>query len=140
MTLRDVMTQEEHEVAERGASQGMQLGDLLFGQLASVDRLTMLEACNGFAIPPIEKAPIIELRAHIASAHPVITNQVLRERDFELLDPLSRNRRSSLQSAAADAAEHRRRAAVAAQTRVRPQCPATGRFRCVEAPRAGRAG
>jgi hypothetical protein len=64
----------------------MQLGDLLFGQLASVDRLTMLEACNGFAIPPIEKAPIIELRAHIASAHPVITNQVLRERDFELLD------------------------------------------------------
>jgi hypothetical protein len=86
MTLRDVMTQEEHEVTERGASQGMQLGDLLFGQLASVDRLTMLEACNGFAIPPIEKAPIIELRAHIASAHPVITNQVLRERDFELLD------------------------------------------------------
>jgi hypothetical protein len=46
----------------------------------------MLEACNGFAIPPIEKAPIIELRAHIASAHPVITHQVLRERDFELLD------------------------------------------------------
>ena len=86
MTLRDVMTQEEHEVTERGASQGMQLGDLLFGQLASVDRLTMLEACNGFAIPPIEKAPIIELRAHIASVHAVITNQVLRERDFELLD------------------------------------------------------
>jgi hypothetical protein len=86
MTLRDVMTQEEHEVTERGASQGMQRGDLLFGQLASVDRLTMLEACNGFAIPPIEKAPIIELRAHIASAHPVITHQVLRERDFELLD------------------------------------------------------
>ena len=61
MTLRDVMTQEEHEVTERAASQGMQLGDLLFGQLASVDRLTMLEACNGFAIPPMEKAPIIEL-------------------------------------------------------------------------------
>src|SRR6478672_3273917 len=36
--------------------------------------------------PPIEKAPIIELRAHIASAHPVITHQVLRERNFELLD------------------------------------------------------
>ena len=86
MTLRDVMTQEEHEVTERAASQGMQLGDLLFGQLASVDRLTMLEACNGFAIPPMEKAPIIELRAQIASAHPVITHQVLRDWDFELLD------------------------------------------------------
>jgi hypothetical protein len=35
MTLRDVMTQEEHEVTERGASQGMQLGDLL--QMASED-------------------------------------------------------------------------------------------------------
>ena len=80
------MTQEEHEVTERAASQGMQLGDLLFGQLASVDRLTMLEACNGFAIPPMEKAPIIELRAQIASAHPVITHQVLRDWDFELLD------------------------------------------------------
>jgi SEC-C motif len=86
MTLRDVMTQEEHAVAERSASQGVQPGDLLFGQLASVDRLTMLEAGNGFAISPMEKAPIIELRAHIASAHPVITHQVLRDRDFELLD------------------------------------------------------
>ena len=86
MTLRDVMTQEEHAVTERGLSQGMQRGDLLFGQLASVDRLTMVEACNGFAIPPMEKAPIIELRAQIASAHPVITHQVLRDWDFELLD------------------------------------------------------
>jgi hypothetical protein len=86
LTLRNVMTQEEHAVTESGLSQGVQRGDLLFGQLASVDRLTMVEACNGFAIPPMEKAPIIELRAHIASAHPVITHQVLRDSDFELLD------------------------------------------------------
>jgi len=86
MTLRDVMTQEEHAVTERAASRGMEPGDLLFGQLASVDRLTMLEASNGFAIPPMEKAQIIKLRAHIASAHPVITHQVLRDWDFELLD------------------------------------------------------
>ena len=86
MTLRDVMTQEEHAVTERAASRGMEPGDLLFGQLASVDRLTMLEACNGFAIPPMEKAPIIELRAQIASAHPAITHQVLRDWGFELLD------------------------------------------------------
>jgi hypothetical protein len=46
----------------------------------------MLEASNGFAIPPMEKAPIVELRAHIASGHPVITHQVLRDWDFELLD------------------------------------------------------
>ena len=80
------MTHEEHAVTERGGSQNMQTGDLLFGQLASVDRLTMIEAFNGFAIPPMEKAPIIALRAWIASSCPVITHQVLRERDFELLD------------------------------------------------------
>ena len=34
----------------------------------------------------MEKAQIIKLRAHIASAHPVITHQVLRDWDFELLD------------------------------------------------------
>ncbi len=86
LTLRDVMTQEQHAVTEKGLSQGVQRGDLLFGQLASVDQLTMVEGCNGFAIPPIEKASIIELRALIASAYPVITHQVLREWDFELLD------------------------------------------------------
>ena len=80
------MTQEQYEVTERSASRRMQPGDLLFGQLASVDRLTMLEAGNGFAIPPMEKAPIIALRAQIASAYPVITDQVLRDWDFELLD------------------------------------------------------
>src|SRR6516165_7633761 len=86
MILRDVMTREEHAVTERSGSQGMRPGDLLFGQLASVDRLTMLEASNGFAIPPIEKAPIIQLRAQIASAYPAITHQVLRDWDFELLE------------------------------------------------------
>jgi hypothetical protein len=86
MTLRDVMTKEEHSVSERGASQSMQAGDLLFGQLASVDRLTMLEASNGFVIPPMEKASIIEMRTRIASAHPAITHQVLRDLDIELLD------------------------------------------------------
>ena len=86
MTLRDVMTKEEHAVTERGASQGMQAGDLLFGQLATVDGLTMLEAFSGFVIPPMQKASIIELRTRIASAHPEITHRVLREREFELLD------------------------------------------------------
>ena len=85
MTLRDVMTREERVVTERAASQSMKRGDLLFGQLASVDRLTMLEASNAFAISPMEKAAIIELRARIASAHPAITRQVLRDYDFEML-------------------------------------------------------
>jgi hypothetical protein len=86
MTLRDVLTGEEHIVTERGASQGMVRGDVLFAQLASVDGLTMLEAFNGYAIPPIEKASIIELRAHITKENPQITPQLLRDYDLELLD------------------------------------------------------
>jgi hypothetical protein len=86
MTLRDVMTREEHAVTERSASRKMQPGDMLFGQLASVDHLTMLEASNGFAISPAEKAPIIALRAYIIAVNPAITHEVLRDWDFELLE------------------------------------------------------
>jgi hypothetical protein len=73
MTLRDVMTREEHAVTERSASRKMQRGDLLFAQLALVDHLTMLEASNGFAISPMEKAPIIAFRAALAAVEPEIT-------------------------------------------------------------------
>ena len=86
MALRDIMTREEYAVTERSASKGLTRGDLLFGQLASVDQLTMLEASNAFAISPMEKAQIIELRARIAVANPLITRQVLRDCDYELLE------------------------------------------------------
>ena len=55
-------------------------------ELVAIGQGALLEACNGFAIPPMEKAPIIELRAQIASAYPAITHQVLRDWGFELLD------------------------------------------------------
>ena len=86
ITLRDVMTQEEYAVTERSASKGVQRGDLLFGQLASVDSLTMLEASNGFPISPVEKARIIALRAHLVAECQVLTRQVLRDHNSELLD------------------------------------------------------
>jgi len=126
MTLRDVMTQEEHAVTERAASRGMEPA-ICCSAASVVDRLTMLEASNGFAIPPMEKAQIIKLRAHIASAHPVITIKSCGL-GFRVARSLSRNRRSPVQSAAADAAEHRRRAAFAVQARVRAQCAAQAAF------------
>ena len=85
MALCDVMTGEEFAVTERSLSKGVQRGDLLFGQLASVDQLHMLEASNAFAIPPLEKAQVIALRAHIAKAHPQITPAILWEYRFELV-------------------------------------------------------
>jgi hypothetical protein len=84
--LRDIMTGEEHDVTERSLSTQMKRGDIFFGQLVFIDRLTMIEACSGFPIPVLEKARIVELRARIASANPVITKEVLRDYDFELLE------------------------------------------------------
>lgn len=85
MILRDVMTKEQLIVTEKHLSQAMQRDDLFFGQLASTGELTMVEAFNGFAIPPIEKASIIQFRADIASATAAITKEVIREWDIELL-------------------------------------------------------
>lgn len=66
MTLRDLLTRQEHVVTERSASQAVKRGDLLFGQVALIEGLTMFEAFNGYAIPPIEKALVIDLRARVA--------------------------------------------------------------------------
>jgi len=85
LLLRDILTGAEHDVTERGASRSMQRGDILFGQLVCIDRLTMLEASSGFTISPREKAAIVDLRAGIRKTHPVITEEVLRDHDFELL-------------------------------------------------------
>lgn len=84
MGLRDIMTGEEHEVAERQATKDLQRGDILFAQLAKMERLTMLEAIGGFVIAPGEKRPIVELRAQLASVQTPVTAEVLREYGSEL--------------------------------------------------------
>ena len=79
MSLRDIMTGETHAVTEREASKDMQRGDILFGQGAKMERLTMLEASNGFAIAPTEKGPIVALRAQIARGEESVTPEALCE-------------------------------------------------------------
>jgi hypothetical protein len=86
MELRDILTGIHHDVTERLASRSMQRGDLLFGQLGCVERLTMLEASNGFPIAPLEKVEIVALRTRIGKAHPVIADEILRDYDIELID------------------------------------------------------
>jgi len=63
---RDVITGEEHEVLERAASESMQAGDILFGQLVPIEGIVLLEACSPYALSPIDKIPIIELREDFA--------------------------------------------------------------------------
>jgi len=84
LRLRDILTGAETEVAERSASQTMQAGDILFGQLADTGDLALLEACSPYAIAPIYKPQIIELRKHIASSGDATRPDLLREWDAEL--------------------------------------------------------
>ncbi len=83
---RDVMTGEEREVLERGASQSLESGAILFGQLVPVEGIVMLEACAPFGFPPIRKLEIIELRKRILLQNDMFARELLRDWDSELRD------------------------------------------------------
>jgi hypothetical protein len=84
MRLRDVLTGEEHEVLERSASQTLQAGDLLFGQVAGAQGVNLLEACGPLIIPPIHKVQVIDLRQQMEQAPRVEPRQRAREYAAEL--------------------------------------------------------
>ncbi len=67
-TLGDLLTGQSHEVLERGASQSVQVHDVLFGQLVTAQGLTLLEATSPIALPPDDKLAIIELRKGMQEA------------------------------------------------------------------------
>ena len=83
MRLRNIFTGEERDVAERTASTTLLPGDILFAQLAGVENIVMIEACAPFAIPPIWKGSIIDLRKRIGT---LSDPEELREWDLEFLD------------------------------------------------------
>jgi hypothetical protein len=62
LRLRDLLTGQAHQVAERSASQTMREGDLIFGQVARAGGLGFLETCQAFVIPPSYKIEILEFR------------------------------------------------------------------------------
>jgi hypothetical protein len=65
---RDLLTREEHEVLEQSATEGMTVGDVLYCQLVPIDGIVILEACSPYALAPIDKVPIIELRERMEGA------------------------------------------------------------------------
>lgn len=82
---RDVFTGEEREVMERSATQGMQPGDLLFGQLVDAEGITILECSGPCLIPPIYKIELIDFRKKILRGEPRISREALCDWDFELI-------------------------------------------------------
>jgi len=68
---RDLFTGEERAVQERTATQGMQPGNIVFGQLVTAEGITMLEASSMFFIPPIYKIELIDFRKNCLAVNPV---------------------------------------------------------------------
>jgi len=85
LLMKDLFTGAEHDVAERSASVTMQEGDVVFGQVAQAGGVTLLEASQGFAIPPIWKIKAIELRRERFAGASAVAPERLREAERALL-------------------------------------------------------
>jgi hypothetical protein len=83
---RDLFTGEERAVLERMATQGMQLGDIVFGQLVTAEGITLLEAASLCFIPPIYKIELIDFRKELLRGKPRFTSATLCEWDLELIE------------------------------------------------------
>lgn len=68
------------------ATQGMEAGNILFGQLVTAQGITMLEASSMLVIPPIYKIELIDFRKKLLHGEFHCTAATLREWDFELID------------------------------------------------------
>lgn len=71
---------------ERSATEGMEAGDILFGQLVDVDGVSMLECAGPYCIPPIRKIEIIDFRKELLHGKTQCTPEKLQEWDFELIE------------------------------------------------------
>ena len=82
---RDLFTGEEREVLERSATQGMQPGDIIFGQLVTAEDITILEAASLYFIPPIYKIELIDFRNELSRGKRRFTAATLCDWDLELI-------------------------------------------------------
>ncbi len=81
----DLFTGEEHTVIERGASTTLQPNEIIFGQIVRVQGIAMLEACSPFGLRPIDKIVILDMRERIQKRWDVLTPEVIRDYDGELI-------------------------------------------------------
>jgi hypothetical protein len=85
LLVKDLLTDAQHDVTERSASVTMQQSDLVFGQVAKAGGVTLLEASQGFAIPPLWKIKVIEFRQQRFAGAIMVAPERLREAEDALL-------------------------------------------------------
>jgi hypothetical protein len=83
-TLRDVFTGEMREILERMGSEGIQVGDILYGRLSQVDIVTILVGSGTMALPPSCKPDLIRLRRGLLEKHGQVTDRELTDHAIAL--------------------------------------------------------
>jgi hypothetical protein len=83
--LRDIMTGAEIFVTEQAGSRQTLAGDIMFAKLATIDQVTLMEACAPVMFPPIEKSIILDLRKKILDRKLPLTPELLKEYVYEML-------------------------------------------------------
>lgn len=83
LRTRDLFTGLEHDVREASASRTLRVGDAFFGQVVSVDGVTVIESCSALVIPPRDKLALIDFREDVSDGRPFST-EMMRDWDIEV--------------------------------------------------------
>ncbi|MBX3618177.1 SEC-C metal-binding domain-containing protein [Nitrosomonas sp.] len=83
--LHDLLTDEECFVTERSGSAQAKTGQIVFGKLAKVDHVAILEACAPIFFPPIEKITILNFRQQLNELENPPTPALLKNYNHEML-------------------------------------------------------
>jgi hypothetical protein len=84
--MRDALTGWQGFVAEKSASQSVNVGDIIFGNIVTLDGVSILDGCAPISLPPGEKGAVIELRRRLRKKATKLTPNILRKLRLELTD------------------------------------------------------
>jgi len=84
LLLKDVLTAEETAVLEKKGSASARAGDILFCRVVRIQDTAMIYGCSSYSIPPDRKPGIIALRKSLGRNRRKITENILREHEFEI--------------------------------------------------------
>jgi hypothetical protein len=84
--MRDALTGWRGFVAEKTASQSVKVGDIIFGNIVTLDGVSILDGCAPISLPPGEKGVVIELRSRLRKGATKLTPTILRKARLAVTD------------------------------------------------------
>jgi hypothetical protein len=84
--MRDALTGWRRFVAEKTASQSVKVGDIIFGNIVTLDGVSILDGCAPISLPPGEKGVVIELRSRLRKGATKLTPTILRKARLAVTD------------------------------------------------------